>query len=88
MSVFFTNRKKFFQVFQKDRRLPSEFCTSRRLSYAPMAGFSLRSNKAVKGEVIVNYYESLIIRQGRTSALEDPAKSGEMKASGSLLGEY
>ena len=57
MSVFFTNRKKFFQIFQKDRRLPSEFCTSRRLSYAPMAGFPLCSNKAVKGEVILTNKE-------------------------------
>jgi hypothetical protein len=36
--------------------------------------------KEFKGEVIVNYYEPLITQ------LEDPAKSGEMEASGSPFG--
>jgi hypothetical protein len=63
--------KNFY--FQKVVKFPShlipEFCTSRRLSYAPIAGFPLRSNKALKGEVIVNYYEPLITKQMEASGL-------------------
>ena len=50
-----------------DSGLLPEFCTSRRLSYAPMAGFPLLSNKAFKGEVIVYYYEPLITQQMKAS---------------------
>jgi hypothetical protein len=68
----------FHQVVEFPRRLIPEFCTSRRLSYAPIAGFPLRSNKAFKGEVIVNYYEPLTRlplqgTSGQVTQLEDPA---------------
>ena len=50
-----------------NRSLLPGSCTNRTLSYAPIAGFPLRSNKALKGEAIVCYCESLITQQMKAS---------------------
>jgi hypothetical protein len=56
-----------------------ESCTSRRLSSAPIAGFPLRSNKALKGEAIVCYCEPLITQQMKASGSPFGVKIDEKK---------
>jgi len=55
---------------------PGYFTCARR-SFAPIAGFPLRSNKAFKGAAVVNYCPAL----AGITRLPDPANSGEMGAS-------